>query len=281
MARPLRIEIPDGLYHASSRGHRDEPIYEDDEDRRTFLDILGEVVERFDWRVHAYCQMTNHYHLVVETPEANLSEGMRHLNGVYTQANNRRHDRKGSVFQGRYKGLLVDPVEFLLPLARYIVLNPVRAGLVDAPGDWPWSSYRETAGDEAPRTWLDVSPLLARFADQTEEARKRYREFIEEGSEERNLWRHVRQQLYLADEAFIHKMHATGKIPDDPSILKEQRRPPVPSIDEFVKTAPSRNTAIIEAYRTGAYSYNDLGRHFGLHPGSIGRIVRGSITGSE
>ena len=107
MSRPLRIEFPGAFYHVTSRGDRREAIYEDDDDREAFLGVLGEVVEGFRWHCHAYCQMTNHYHLFVETPDANLSKGMRQLNGVYTQASNRRHGRSGHLFQGRYKAILV------------------------------------------------------------------------------------------------------------------------------------------------------------------------------
>lgn len=135
-------------------GLRREAIFEDDEDRRVFLSTLAEVVERFHWICHAYCLMTNHYHLVVETPDANLSKGMRQLNGVYTQASNRRHGRVGHLFQGRFKGILVDKEGYLLELTRYVVLNPVRAGMVAQPGQWSWSSYRAMVGEEASPEWL-------------------------------------------------------------------------------------------------------------------------------
>lgn len=134
MARPLRIEFNGALYHVTSRGDRHEAIHEDDKDRERFLEVLAEVVERFNWVCHAYCLMSNHYHLVVETPDANLSKGMRQLNGVYTQASNRRHHRSGHLFQGRFKGILVDKDSYLLELTRYVVLNPVRARMVKAPG---------------------------------------------------------------------------------------------------------------------------------------------------
>ena len=130
MARPLRIEFDGALYHVTSRGNKREDIYLDDIDRLIFLDVLAEVCRRFNWVCHAYCQMTNHYHLLIETPDANLSLGMRHLNGVYTQKFNYHHDRVGHVFQGRYKGILVEKEAHLLELARYIVLNPVRARMV-------------------------------------------------------------------------------------------------------------------------------------------------------
>ena len=128
MARPLRIEFVGALYHVTSRGDRREAIYEDDEDCAAFLGILGEVVRRFNWVCHAYCLMTNHYHLVIETVEGNLSQGMRQLNGVYTQASNRRHQRVGHLFQGRFKGILVDEDAYLTELSRYVFLNPASGG---------------------------------------------------------------------------------------------------------------------------------------------------------
>lgn len=129
MTRPLRIELAGGLYHVTSRGDRREDIFLSDGDRRAWLDVFGQVCKRFNWVCHAWCQMTNHYHIVVETAEGNLSQGMRQLNGVYTQHVNRTHGRIGHVYQGRYKAILVERDGYLLELARYVVLNPVRAGM--------------------------------------------------------------------------------------------------------------------------------------------------------
>jgi len=127
MARPLRIELSGALYHVTDRDDRREAIYEEDDDCQSFLETLAGAVERFNWICYAYCLMTNHYHLVIETPDANLSKGMRQLNGVFTQGTNRRHGRTGHLFQGRFKGILVDKDRYLLELTRYVVLNPVRA----------------------------------------------------------------------------------------------------------------------------------------------------------
>ena len=145
MARPLRIEYPGAVYHVTSRGNARESIFLEDTDRQIFLEVLEAVVGKYNWLCHAYCLMDNHYHILVETPDPNLSLGMRQLNGVYTQGFNRRHNRVGHVFQGRYKSILVEKNEHLLELCRYIVLNPVRAGLVSNPGKGDWSSYRSTA----------------------------------------------------------------------------------------------------------------------------------------
>jgi REP element-mobilizing transposase RayT len=146
MARPLRIEFPGAVYHITSRGNGRQRIFQDDVDNRKFLELLGKTIERFHWACHAYCLMVNHYHLLIETPEANLSKGMHHLNAGFCQAYNRRHDTVGHLLQGRFKAIVVDRESYLLELARYIVLNPVRAGMVDRPEDWPWSSYCATAG---------------------------------------------------------------------------------------------------------------------------------------
>jgi putative transposase len=174
MSRPLRIELAGGLYHVTSRGDRREDIYSSDADRLQWLAILAEVCEQFNWRCHAWCQMTNHYHLVVETPEANLAQGMRQLNGVYTQYVNRTHRRIGHVFQGRYKAILVERDAYLVELSRYVVLNPVRAGMVSLPGEWPWSSWGAMMGQTPSPEWLETRWLLRQFSEDEVRARKVY-----------------------------------------------------------------------------------------------------------
>jgi len=156
MARPLRLELENGLYHVTSRGDRREDIYVDDKDRIEWLKIFGASCQRYNWRCHAYCLMDNHCHIVIETAEPNLSRGMRHLNGVYTQAYNRRHNRVGHVFQGRFKGMLVDKDDYLLELSRYVVLNLTRAKMTKTIYAWRWSSYRAMLGKSAVPIWLET-----------------------------------------------------------------------------------------------------------------------------
>ncbi len=144
MSRPLRLEYAGALYHVTSRGNERKAIYLEDSDFSLFLEVLGEVCKQCNWVIHAWCLMTNHYHLVVETPDANLSTGMRQLNGIYTIRFNHQYGRVGHLFQGRYKGILVDKSAYLLELSRYVVLNSVRARIVSHPGLWPWSSYNST-----------------------------------------------------------------------------------------------------------------------------------------
>jgi REP element-mobilizing transposase RayT len=283
MARPLRIEFPGAVYHLTSRGDRQEAIFEGTEDREAFLDVLAEVVERYHWVCHAFCLMTNHYHLVVETVEGNLSQGMRHLNGVYTQASNRRHKRSGHLFQGRFKGILVDKDAYLLELSRYVVLNPVRAGMVETPAQWPWSSYRAVMGKAPVPKWLSVDGLLSQFGSDRAVARAHYRRFVLAGVRQRgSLWEGLRQQIYLGDEAFVARMQAQAKIKGDAaSVPQVQRRVAAPELAEISAAHPDRNGAIVAAYTSGAYSYREIAEHFGIHLATVGRIVRKAMQQCE
>jgi REP element-mobilizing transposase RayT len=163
MARPLRIEYPGAVYHLTARGNARQPIFRDDADRELFLSTPSHVISRYAWRCHAYCLMANHYHLLVETPKANLSRGMRQLNGVYTQAFNRRLGRVGHLFQGRYKAILVEKEAHLLELCRYVVLNPLRVKARQRVEDWRWGSYRATAGLAPLPNFLTVDLVLGHF----------------------------------------------------------------------------------------------------------------------
>ena len=188
MARPVRIEFPGALYHITSRGDGREDIYLDDDDRLDFIEVLEQVCFRFNWVCHSYCLMTNHYHLLIETPEGNLSQGMRQLNGVYMQNFNRHHSRVGHVFQGRYKAILVEKEAYLLELCRYIVLNPVRAEMVHKANDWPWSSYHSTIGNKPRPEWLGVDWILSHFSDNKGKAVKAYRDFVAAGKDQPSPW---------------------------------------------------------------------------------------------
>lgn len=280
MTRPLRIEFEGALYHVTSRGDRKENIYEDDRDRYVFLAILEDVIGKFNWLCHAYCLMGNHYHLLIETPEANLAKGMRQLNGVYSQASNRRHKRVGHLFQGRYKAILVDRNAYLMELSRYVVLNPVRAEFVAHPGDWPWSSYRAMTGCEYVPDWLTTEDLLSHFGNSRGEAVEHYANFVAAGIGKPSVWRNLNQQIYLGNDAFVARA-LLGEKHRSPviGVPKEQQRLPVPPIDQLESLYSSRNEAIVAAYATGQYSYQDIGRHFGLHYTSVGKIVRNANRG--
>src|SRR4026208_485607 len=149
MARPLRVEFPGAIYHLTSRGNARQKVFFPDADRELFLSTLAGVVGRYEWICRAYCLMAKHYHLRVETPKANLSIGMRQLNGIYTQSFNRRHKRVGHLFQGRFKAILVEKESYLLELSRYIHLNPWRVKESNDPVKYPWSSLGSYVGARA------------------------------------------------------------------------------------------------------------------------------------
>ena len=160
MSRQLRIEFPGAIHHVTSRGNERRNIYRDDRDRIRFLEILEEVVTLRRWVLHAWVLMSNHYHLLVETPEVGLSRGVKKLNETYAKWFNTRHRRVGHLFQGRFKNILVERESHLLELTRYIVLNPVRCGAVKYAGDWKWSNYRATAGLTSAPPWLQTDWTL-------------------------------------------------------------------------------------------------------------------------
>lgn len=150
--------------------------------------------------------MSNHYHLLIQTPDGNLSKGMRQLNGVYTQFYNRRHKKTGHLFQGRYKSILVEEDAYLLELSRYIVLNPVKAGMVKQVSQWPWSSYLEMVGERSSPVWLSSDYLLSQFSKQRKTAKKRYQLFVKAGVNNAPIWSKVTNQIYLGSDSFVGKV---------------------------------------------------------------------------
>ncbi len=203
MSRPLRIQYPGALYHVTARGNERKPIVRDDKDRWLFIRVLEDMVESHDVIIYAWVLMDNHFHLLIETPQANLSASIRHLNGVFTQRFNRRHERSGHLFQGRYKSILVDKESYLKELCRYVVLNPFRAGMVKHPRDWKWSSYRATAGYAEGPSWLNTSWLLSLFHKKTKMAQGKYRQFVMEGANiKESPWEKVSSQVLLGRSEF-------------------------------------------------------------------------------
>lgn len=246
MSRPLRIEFPGAVYHVTGRGNARQRIYRDDDDREQFLSVLSHVVDRYEWLLHAYCLMDNHYHLLIETPRANLSLGMRQLNGLYTQSYNRRHRRVGHLFQGRFKAILVEKEPHLLELCRYVILNPVRAKRINHPGKWKWSSYRATAGEGSTPEFLTVDWILGRFGNRYREARKKYRTFVTEGIEAPSPWERLQGQIYLGGKDFIKKHQPNRKIREIPRRQTQAHRP---GLKELFGSKANLDSAIPEAYR--------------------------------
>ena len=215
MARPLRLAYPHAIYHVTARGNARAAIYLDDEDRSLFPCVLSDCITRFGWVCHAYCLMDNHYHLMIETPDANLSAGMRQLNGVYTQRFNWRHGRVGHVFQGRFKAILVERDSYLLELCRYVVLNPVRAHMVKEVAQYPWSSYPAMTGAAPVPDWLHTDWLLSQFGKSRAATRRKYAQFISEGMEQDSPWGNLKGQVLLGSEGFVEKLQSRIQEKDD------------------------------------------------------------------
>jgi len=277
MARPLRIEFPNAVYHVTSRGNARDAIFFDEEDFANFLNILCFVVKRYNWILYAYCLMSNHYHLLIETPDGNLSSGMRQLNGIYTQQFNRRHKRVGHVLQGRYKAILVDKDSYLLELCRYIVLNPVRAGIVRHAGQWKWSSYKSTAGYGKGIPCLAKDWVLLQFSNERAEAKKLYIEFVRAGLKAETPWKEIKGQIYLGSEEFISKIKKfiSGK-KTIKEIPKAQRYITRPSLEDIFKQKGKREKekAVYEAHVQYGYTLKDIAAFLGVHYATVSRIVK-------
>ena len=277
MARPLRLEFEGALYHLTSRGNARERIFLDNEDRVRFLGIFADVVERFGWICHAYCLMGNHYHLLVETPGVNLSRGMQLLNGVYTQWFNRRHRRAGHLFQGRFKAILVEKESHLLELARYVVLNPVRAKMVRSARDWPWTSYRATAGQAEVPEFLVVDWILLQFDPDRERAAHAYRRFVQQGRSA-SVWEELQGGAFLGADGFLdHLRPLLKEKPLDPEYRKRERFAARPSLKELfadVSDKATRNERIHQAVRIHRYKLGEVADFVGLFYSTISTITK-------
>ena len=179
MARPLRVEYPGAFYHVMNRGNAGEVLYKTKKDRERFLENIENAAKRFSLKVHTYCLMGNHYHLIVETLEPNLSRAMQWLHVSYAAYFNRKRNRVGHLFQGRFRAILVDAEEYLIPLSRYIHLNPVRARIVKNPADYVWSSYGAFIGKIRPFSWLDTELVISQFGKREKQAQEKYKNYVE------------------------------------------------------------------------------------------------------
>ncbi|WP_462173284.1 transposase [Pseudoalteromonas xiamenensis] len=277
MSRPLRLQFAGALYHVTSRGNERKTIYRDEDDFARFLAVLTSVCERFNWVIHSYCLMTNHYHLLVETPDVNLAKGMRQLNGVYTQQFNRKYQRVGHLFQGRYKSILVDKDSYLLELCRYIVLNPVRAkGMVDSAADWPWSSYQDAIGMRASPDWLATDALLLLFAKSRKVAIKRYSDFVVQGLGV-DVWQNLKNQVFLGSSEFVKQHLKTAEDDADLTLSEVPKKQkcasalPLNLFKDTYQNDPKQGMA--KAYLEGQYAMSEIAHEFGVHYSTVSRAV--------
>jgi REP element-mobilizing transposase RayT len=258
----------------TSRGDGRENIFVGDEDRAALLDLFGLVCERFNWICHAYCLMTDHYHLLVETVEGYLSKGMRQLNVVYMQYVNRTHRRVGHVFLGRYKAIVVEKDAYLLELARYVVVNPIRARMIAQPEDWPWSSYHATIGAEAAPTWLAVDSLLRGFGSARGKARKNYINFVRAGVGLPSVWHKLTGQIYLGGAAFVRRMGALAENRlEDLEVPRAQHRPVARPLSHYLAAYADRREGMAQAYATGDFTLAEVAQAFGVHCATVSRAI--------
>lgn len=278
MTRPLRIEFAGAVYHITSRGNARENIFIDREDRRLFLSLLEDVKERYNWLWYGYCLMSNHYHLLIETPDGNLSRGMRQLNGVYTQGFNKRHGRTGHIFQGRFKAILVQKESYLLEVCRYVVLNPVRAGLVSYPEEWKWSSYLATMGMVEKPKFLCSDWILAQLGHDMVTARKAYRDFVITGIKKESPWKDLKGGTFLGKENFIEEvkefLKGKERIKEIPRIERFVGRPPLKEIFGEIKTKPLEIKGMYAAHVRYGYTLKEIGDFLGIHYSTVSKLLK-------
>lgn len=290
MSRPLRIEYPGAVYHVISRGNAGQDIFITNHDRQKFLHWLEDTVKIHNLLIHAYCLMGSHYHLLVETPDGNLSKAMRDLNGNYTQSFNYFHERKGHLMQGRYKAYVIEKEAYLLEVARYIVLNPVRAGLVAHPNKWAWSSYAMTAGKNKSTHWFFSEWILDFFAANKTNARHHYKKYIQAGIDAGDPHQEAVNGFLLGGSQFVHRIweqtNGSEELREYPRKERVVGRLSLKEIFEDVKTKQDRDDAIKFARFRCGYLASEIAREVNLERSVVSRISRGiynirKISGSK
>jgi len=271
MSRPLRIQIPGGLYHVTSRGNRKEPIFKSDDDHYHFLRIFAKTIERFQWACYSYCLMDNHFHLLIETHLANLAQGMRYLKSTYSMSFNRVHQMVGHLFQGRYNAVMIEKQAHLLEVSRYIPLNPVRAGICAMPEEYRWSSYRATIGLEPVPAFLKIQPLLDQFGPPLAQARESFRAFVNE-KEVTCPWDRIKNRLYLGSDEFIEQIHQESIDEEIPAVQRLATRP---SLDMLLPT----DQGLLNAYIQYGYTMKQIAQHAGVHYKTISRRIHSIEAG--
>ena len=277
MARPLRIQLPGLSYHVHARGNGRMDIYLDDCDRRRFLALVADVIPAFNIDCHAFCLMTNHYHLVVTTREANLSRAIHDLNGRYGQWWNRRHGRVGHVFQGRFGAKVVQAEVYLLTVCKYAVANPVRKQLVESAAEWPWSSYRASAGLEPVPPFLRPQALWRMLADGNFDAGTlAYRKFIAGPDDDAERLLHL---PVIGDPEFVRRFEglrrrASREVPR----RERQVRPALECLFADAITRVDRSARTVTAHSAG-YSMREIASYLGLHRTTVVKWITAAHRG--
>lgn len=289
MARPLRIAYPSAHYHVMNRGLERRPVFIAESDHQRFLALLDDLAIRWQVRIFAYCCMTNHYHLAIQTPRGNISRVMRHLDGLYTQGFNRAVGRDGPLFRGRYKAILVEAEAYLTQIVRYIHLNPVKSGVVTRPEMYPWSSHVLYRAPKAPG-WLARDEILARF-----DSPNAFERFIAEGNETslEDFYKRRRWSPVLGSEQFVGQVmaqvqkrrehpraHATPQFPTIKTVADVIALRLGVSVDSLCysrrgRRNDARNLAIHVASRVAGFPTAEICQYFGL--GTAAAVTRASL----
>lgn len=282
MARQLRIEYPDAYYHVTARGNERKEIFKSEKDREKFLSYLESAVKRYGAVIHVWCLMSNHYHLLIETPSGNLSQIMQHINGAYTNYFNTKRKRSGHLFQGRYKGILVEADEYALELSRYIHLNPVRIGIASEPSDYKWSSFQEYAGKKKTPDWLTTEFILGYFDKSESAAQKKYSVFVEEmtGKEHKNPFQQMVASTMLGTPEFvaaIQEQHLDGKSHHRnlPALKQLKGKPTIDQILEITGNVLNADeklatkVAIHLCHRYSGAKLKEIGERFGVKESAV------------
>ncbi len=302
MSRPARIEYPGAFYHVMNRGRGRGDIFHGDEYFIVFLSVLSEAVERFGIKLHAYCLMTNHYHLLISTPEGNLQRAMRHIGGVYTQRYNKLQLTDGSLFKGRYKSILIDSDEYLLHVSKYIHLNPSEARMVEKLSDYRWSSYPAFIKKSKVEKWLSIDEVYSQLTVKRDKA-KRYREYVEEidmSDDVKAFYAKSRLSPILGDQTFAESV-ITNDLSNNIEVPRYSRLADRQSIDDIVEVIASHykvtTTSVLEIRKgrglkntprkmamyvsqyVGGYKLTEIAAHFGLkHYGGVASAINAVKT---
>lgn len=273
MTRPLRLEFAGALYHVTARGNRSNVIYRDDSDRLVWLEIIEQTCKRHQCIVHSYCQMGNHFHLMIETTSANLPQAMRHLNGLYSEYFNQRHHIVGHMFQGRYKAILVQRESYLLELSRYIVLNPVRAKIVRSIEEWPWSSFRYFVAEAKPPAWLQRDWLLSQFGPTHAQAMPAYCDFVLAGVGKSSPLAATRHRILLGDETFVSQYQKSQQSSGMAEAVMNEREAVMLTLPAYAARYGDRTEAMARAYLSTAFKMSQIAAHFGVSTKTVSRAV--------
>ena len=282
MPRKPRLEFPGAIYHINHRGNHQEFIYQDDDDRKLFLELLEKTIQRLNWICHAYCLMGNHYHLLIEIPEGILSRGMSWLNGVYTQKFNRKYGVTGHLFQGRFKSKPVEDNMQLLMAARYIVRNPLEANIVENAEQWPWSSYRATIGKITPPGYLFVDDILSCLSNDRHNAQLFFEELVHMDLKENsdqiiNLF----QKVYAEDRDPVFQKRIRTVLDMKNSlgpVFRSQRILSRPELHELFNVTEERdrqmrNRIICDAFKLYAYTQSEIADFLDLSSSAVTKII--------